>query len=158
MENETCKQTINSSARDGKWKQGLEHIEGACKQTHTQTKCQTTTTVYQWNIENGLDIEYHIESSIICSAPTFIVTHMTSVVRLNRAGIGQKVGRHQATHAIHFAQIEAILVHVAIHVDHIARAERQFHLGQEGSESNTKVQAHPSLTSASKLGDNSCGS
>lgn len=42
--------------------------------------------------------------------------------------LSEEVGRHEATHAVHLAHIEAVLVHVAIDQDHFARLEAQFHL------------------------------
>lgn len=40
----------------------------------------------------------------------------------------QEVGRHQATHTIQLAHIEAVITHLAVYVDHITRVKGQFHL------------------------------
>lgn len=43
-------------------------------------------------------------------------------------GVGEEVARYQAACAVKLAHEEPIVVHVAVHVDHVARAERQLHL------------------------------
>ncbi|KAH9402833.1 hypothetical protein TYRP_015594 [Tyrophagus putrescentiae] len=61
----------------------------------------------------------------------------------------RKLEGHQAANAVHLAHVEAVLVHVAVHVDDLAGAKGQFHL---------KNQKKSTPTSESKLGDSSCGS
>lgn len=55
------------------------------------------------------------------------MTHV-DIQRVHRPGVGQKVRGHQAADAAHLAEEEAILVHVTVHKDDIARAEGQLHL------------------------------
>lgn len=42
-----------------------------------------------------------------------------------RWGLGEEVGRHQAPQPVQLAEEEAVFVHVAVHVDHVTRAERK---------------------------------
>lgn len=48
------------------------------------------------------------------------------VIQVGR--LGQEVGRHEATHSVQLAHEEAVVVHLAVDVDDVARFERQFHL------------------------------
>ncbi len=47
---------------------------------------------------------------------------------VGRAGVGEEVGGDQAADAVHLAHVEAVLVHVAVHVDDLAGAKGQLHL------------------------------
>lgn len=51
----------------------------------------------------------------------------TTVVVVRR-NLRQEVGRHEAAYTSDLAHEEAILVHIAVYVDDVARAERQLHL------------------------------
>lgn len=41
-------------------------------------------------------------------------------------GLSQEVGRHQAADAVYLAEVEAVVVHVAVDVDDLTGGERQF--------------------------------
>lgn len=42
--------------------------------------------------------------------------------------LGEEVGGHQAPHPVDLAHVEAVVVHLAVHVDDLARGEAQFYL------------------------------
>lgn len=67
------------------------------------------------------------------------------VVQVGR--LGEEVGRHEASHSFQLAHEKAVVVHLAVHVDDVARFERQFHLQDPHQrESITSATARPKLS------------